>query len=264
MNFLDTVAAVKRAEVGRRMRANPVERLKEKELYHLPRRSLEGAIRARGFGVIAEVKKASPSAGLLRRDVDAVGVGRQYQQGGAAAISVLTDETFFRGRLEHLSDLRSSVQLPLLRKDFLVDAYQLHEAKSAGADAVLLIVGLLDHSTLMELFALAAELGLEALVEVHTEEELRVAVALNAGLIGVNNRDLGSLRTSLATSLELGPKLPPHRVVISESGISSGRDLLSLRDAGFRGALIGEFLMRQEHPGAALRILLDECAGRAV
>ncbi len=263
MNFLETVAAVKRAEVDRLILANPVERLKEKELYRLPRRSLAGAILARGFGVIAEVKKASPSAGLLRTDFDPVRIGRQYQQGGAAAISVLTDETFFGGRLEHLSTIRSTVPLPLLRKDFVVDPYQLHEAKSAGADAVLLIAGLVGPVALSGLCARAADLGLETLVEVHNEEELRIAAALETPLIGVNNRDLSSLRTSLATSLRLGPMLPPGRAAISESGISSAMDLLRLREAGFCGALIGEFLMRQENPGAALRSLLQDSAGRA-
>lgn len=258
MNFLTVAAEAKRVEIDRRVRAAPVERLKERELYHRPRRSLEAVLRAKKFGVIAEVKRASPSQGVLRTVFDPVRIARQYAQGGASAVSVLTDEEFFGGRLEYLSEIRSSIDLPLLRKDFIIDGYQLHEARGAGADAVLLIVALLGRHRLAGLFAEAAALGLEALVEVHDEEELRSAVETGARLIGVNNRDLGSLRTSIETSLRLGPRLPRDRVVISESGITSGRQLVELKEAGYGGALIGEVLMRQEDPGTALRILLEE------
>lgn len=262
MNFLTAVAAAKRAEIDRRVRTAPVEGLKEKELYRQPRRSLEAALRAQEFGVIAEIKKISPSQGVLRSEFDPVRIAGQYQEGGASAISVLTDEEFFGGRLEYLSDVRVSIGLPVLRKDFIVDGYQLHEARSAGADAVLLIVALLDRHRLAGLLAEAADLELEALVEVHDEQEIRVAVELDARLIGVNNRDLATLRTCVETSLRLGSGLPSDRVVISESGITSGRQLVALKEAGYGGALIGGFLMRQEDPGAALRKLLDEFAGR--
>ncbi len=262
MNFLDTVLEVKQAEIGRRARVVPVARLKEKELYHLPRRSLEAALLAKKFGIIAEVKKASPSQGLLCTDFNPVRIARQYQWGGASAVSVLTDETFFSGRLEYLAELRSSIGLPLLRKDFIVDPYQLHEAKSAGADAVLLILALLNPGKLAELAAQAAELGLETLVEIHNEEELRTALETGARVIGVNNRDLDSLRTSLETSFRLGPTVPPDRVAISESGITSGKDLVRLHRTGYRGALIGGFLMRQKDPGGALSGLLEEFARR--
>ncbi len=261
MNFLTAAVTAKRAEIDRRARTAPVERLKEVDLYHRPRRSLEAALRAQEFGVIAELKKVSPSQGVLRTVFDPVRIARQYQQGGASAVSVLTDEKFFGGRLEYLSEVRVSIDLPLLRKDFIVDGYQLHEARSAGADAVLLIVALLDRYRLAELLGEAADLGLETLVEVHDEEELRETVELGARLIGVNNRDLASLRTCVGTSLRLGPGLPRDGVVISESGITSARQLVELKEAGYGGALIGEFLMRQEDPGAALRKLLDEYAG---
>lgn len=263
MNFLETVLQAKRAEVALRMRSAPVERLKETELYHRPRQSLEAALRAREFGVIAEVKKASPSKGLIRADFDPVKIGRQYQGGGASAVSVLTDEKFFSGRLDYLRELRRSIDIPLLRKDFILDVYQLHEARSAGADAVLLIVASLDRQVLMKLFAEAAALGLESLVEVHTDDELETAVAMGARLIGVNNRDLSSLQTRIGTSFRLGPRVPAGCVGVSESGIVSGDDLLRLKKAGFRGALIGEFLMGQEDPGEALRRLLEDYAGRA-
>ncbi len=262
MNFLQTVLEAKRREIGRRARSVPVARLKERELYHLPRRSLEAALRAKAFGIIAEVKKASPSRGLLCTDFDPVRIARQYERGGACAVSVLTDETFFGGRLEDLSVLRPIIGLPLLRKDFIVDSYQVHEARGAGADAILLIVALLNSPMLSALSAEAAELGLEVLVEVHGEEELRAAVETGARLIGVNNRDLGSLRTSLETSFRLGPIVPADHVVVSESGITSGKDLVRLERAGFRAALIGEFLMRQKDPAAALGGLLEEYARR--
>ncbi len=262
MNFRETVVQAKRAEIYQRVRSAPVERLQEREMYHWSRRSLETALRAREFAVIAEVKRASPSRGVLRVDFDPARIGRQYEQGGAAAVSVLTDEKFFGGHLEHLSVLRSTIDLPLLRKDFIVDGYQLHEARSAGADAVLLIVALLDPSTLAALSAEAAGLGLETLVEVHNEEELRTAADMGARMIGVNNRDLRSLKVNVETSLRLGPKLPSDCVGISESGIQSGEDLLRLRMAGFGAALVGESLMRREDPGRGLRDLLDDYARR--
>ncbi len=262
MNFLDAVLEVKQAEIGRRARLVPVARLKDKEQYHLPRRSLEAALLAKDFGIIAEVKKASPSQGFLCTDFDPVRIGREDQRGGASAVSVLTDETFFGGRLEDLAELRSSIGLPLLRKDFIVDPYQLHEARSAGADAVLLIIALLNPPKLAELAAQAEELGLETLVEVHSEEELVIVVETGARVIGVNNRDLGSLRTSLETSFRLGPNVPPDRVSVSESGITTGEHLVRLQSAGYRAALIGEFLMRQKDPAAALGGLLEEFARR--
>jgi indole-3-glycerol phosphate synthase len=230
-------------------------------MYARPRRSLNAALRAKEFAVIAEVKKASPSKGLMRTEFDPVRIGTQYQRGGASAVSVLTDEKFFGGRLEYLSELRSAIDLPLLRKDFIIHDYQLHEARSAGADAVLLIVGSMDHHTLMELHTGAVELGLEVLVEVHNGKELRTAVELGARMIGVNNRDLGTLETRLETSYRLGPELPPDCLGVSESGITSGEDLVKLTRAGFGAALIGEFLMTQENPGTALRVLLDDYEG---
>ena len=258
MNFLEKILALKQEEIDVRMRSAPVERLMDRELYRRPRRSLEAALRAKAFGIIAEVKKASPSKGLIRADFDPISVGRQYQQGGASAVSVLTDEQFFGGHLDHLSGLRSAIDLPLLRKDFIVDGYQLHEARGAGADAVLLIVAALDPQKLAELSAGAAELGLESLVEVHNEEELEIAVELDARLIGVNNRDLASFKTLFETSLRLGPMLPPDCLGVGESGIASADDLVKLKQNGFRAALIGELLMKQDNPGAALRVLLDE------
>lgn len=203
-------------------------------------------------GIIAEIKKASPSAGLLRPDFDPSAIAAAYVKAGASAISVVTEANFFRGWLETLATLRWQVEVPLLRKDFIIDPYQIFEARHAGADAVLLIAALFEGPALKELLSCAEELGMEALVEVHTESELEQARNAGAALIGVNNRDLRTFEVSLDVSLRLAASMPREAVAIAESGLHTGQDVRRLADAGFRGFLIGEALMRASAPGAAL------------
>ena len=207
--------------------------------------------------IIAEFKRRSPSAGIIRDDLTVNEIVRCYERGGACAISIVTDEEYFGGSIADLCTARSSTNLPLLRKDFIIDPIQIFEAAIAGADAVLLIVAALDDASLKELRSLAEdELRLDARVEVHTTEELRRALNAGARIIGVNNRDLRTFQTSLKTSERLIAEVPPDRILISESGLQSADSLLRLRKVGFRGFLVGEALMRAPEPDAALRNLI--------
>lgn len=205
--------------------------------------------------VIAEVKKASPSAGIIRADFDPVRTATTYTGHGAACISVLTDEEYFQGKLEYLSTIRAAVPIPLLRKEFILDRYQLLEARLAGADAVLLIAEILPDSRLKELHAQARELGLHVLVELHDAPELPRVLDCGAVLVGINNRDLRTFQTRLEHTLDLLPKIPSTVLVVSESGIKTKADLDRLRDAGARAVLVGESLMRSPDIGAALDAL---------
>ena len=216
--------------------------------------ALLNALRAHGINVIAEFKRRSPSKGMIRADANLVEIVRSYEAGGAAAISVLTEEDYFAGSLDDLRNVKATVSLPVLRKDFVFEEYQVFESAVAGADAILLIVAALNDETLSHLRRLAEdELGLDALVEVHTSDELKRAVACGAKLIGVNNRDLRTFEVSLDTSLSLASQMPTGSVAISESGLHSSNDLQRLHQAGYHGFLIGESLMRADNPEHALR-----------
>ena len=206
--------------------------------------------------IIAEIKKASPSAGLIRENFDPIEIAREYQNAGAAGLSVVTEVQHFRGGLEILAKLRWNSKLPLLRKDFIFDPYQILEARHTGADAVLLIAALLDSQTLEKMREEAEGYGMEALIEVHNEPELRRALGAGATLIGVNNRDLLSFEVSLDVSLKLARMLPKEVLAVAESGIRTAEDVRRLADAGYRGLLVGESLMRAPSPGAALAQLL--------
>ncbi len=219
-------------------------------------RPFRQALAARTPAIIAEVKRASPSAGRIREDFDPVRIAREYQISGAAAISVITEARHFGGSLEILARLRWNTATPLLRKDFIIDPYQILEARHAGADAVLLIAALLDASALKSLRAEAERYGMEALIEVHNEAELRNSLDAGATLIGVNNRDLRTFEVSLNVSLNLARLMPKNVLAISESGIRTAEDIRRLGDAGYRGFLVGERLMRAPSPGAALADLL--------
>jgi indole-3-glycerol phosphate synthase len=255
--ILDTIVASKRREV-----ATARERTSDSEL----ERRLDDAPPVRPFlaalerpnrvGVIAEVKKASPSAGVMRADFDPVAIARAYSANGAACLSVLTDEPFFQGHLNYLSAIRDVVSLPLLRKDFIVDRYQLIEARLAGADAVLLIAEVLPDPELGRLLADTRALGMEALVELHDAVQLSRVVAIGAGLIGVNNRDLRTFATRLEHTLELAPSVPADRCLVSESGIRTRDDIRRLQESGVRAVLVGESLMRATDIGAALAALV--------
>jgi indole-3-glycerol phosphate synthase len=208
----------------------------------------------RGVNIIAEFKRRSPSAGTIRNDLSAIDVATRYERGGACAISVLTDEHYFGGSILDLAAIRASTALPLLRKDFIIDEIQIYEAAAVGADAVLLIAAALDDGALAKLRATAEdELGLDAVVEVHTSEEMHRAVGMGARIIGVNNRDLRTFRTSLETSERLIAEAPRDRILVSESGLQNPNSLRHLQALGFRGFLIGEALMRAPDPEAALR-----------
>lgn len=206
--------------------------------------------------VLAEIKRASPSAGPIRPDADPVVIARDYQAGGAAALSVLTDRDYFDGDLRFLSRVRAAVDLPLLRKDFMIDPYQVVEARAAGADAILLIVGALDDALLAELHACATQHGMDALVEVHDRAECDRALALGARLIGVNHRDLRTFAIDLGLTAALAPSLPAGTVLVAESGLRTAADVARVAAAGADAILVGEALMRAPSPGQALRELL--------
>jgi indole-3-glycerol phosphate synthase len=224
-----------------------------------PTRDFAGALkRAPGDAVrvIAEVKKASPSKGVIRADFDPVAIARAYAAAGAAAVSVLTDADYFQGSLQDLEAVRAAVDLPLLRKDFTIDPYHLYEARRHGADAVLLIAAVLDDAELARLLELADRLGLAALVEVHTEAELDRALEVGADLVGINNRDLATFDTTLETTYRLLKRLPEAVVRVSESGIATRDQVAELERAGLDAVLVGESLVRQADVGAALKALL--------
>jgi len=268
--ILDRILAAKRQELERRREEEPLGILRQKAGDMPPTRSLAQALRPRSgqalrgpsLALIAEVKRASPSRGILRADLDPKALVRTYAGSGAAAISVLTEEQHFQGSLDDLTavravlDGRGGPRLPLLRKDFLFDAYHLYEARVYGADAVLLIAAVLNPGLLAELLALARTLGLECLVEVHEEQELERALAADAQVIGVNNRDLRTFEVDLALTERLRPLIPEDRVVVAESGVHSRADMQRLRALGVDAVLIGEALVTADDPAARMRELL--------
>lgn len=258
MNFLDKILAHKREEVAARKITAPPLRLREMPFYSRPGVSLFGALHGKDLAVIAEIKRASPSRSVIREDFDPLAIAEEYVRGGASAISVLTDEIYFQGHIEYISRVRSAVPLPILRKDFIVDSYQLYEAKAYGADAVLLIAAALGVRELSELAGEAKSLGLECLIEVHNESELHSLDLDSVELLGINNRDLTTFETDLRTSIRLRPLIPPGALVVSESGISSPADLAELIRHHIHAVLIGETLMKAPHPGEALSWLLKE------
>ncbi|MBU58085.1 MAG: indole-3-glycerol-phosphate synthase [Alcanivorax sp.] len=205
--------------------------------------------------VIAEIKKASPSKGVIREDFDPVDIARRYQEAGASALSVLTDEEFFQGHEDYLRAARNAVTLPVLRKDFMIDPWQIFQSRAMGADAVLLIVAALSDAQLDELYHAAQRTGCDVLVEVHSGEELERAMKLNIELVGINNRDLRTFETRLDTSLSLADEVPADHLVITESGIHSREDVRLMRDNGINGFLVGEAFMKAGDPGAALKAL---------
>ncbi len=210
---------------------------------------------AQGLAVIAEIKKASPSAGIIREDFQPGQIARSYESAGAACLSVLTDHDYFKGANEYLQQARTACSLPALRKDFLVDPWQVYESRVLGADCILLIVAALERAQLLDLDGLAREIGLDVLVEVHNEDELEQALATGASLIGVNNRDLRTFTTDLAVSERLRPLIPADRLMVTESGIHSREDVARLGQCKINSFLVGEAFMRREDPGAALRAL---------
>lgn len=214
--------------------------------------SLRAKIAAGRAAVIAEIKKASPSKGILRADFRPADIAASYAEHGAACLSVLTDEQFFQGAPEYLKRARAACPIPVLRKDFMVDPYQVYQARSWGADCILLIVAALDAVLMAELEACAHELGMGVLVEVHDADELAAALRLKTAMVGINNRNLRTFETSLRTTLDLLPRIPPDKLIVTESGILSAADVQAMRDANVHAFLVGEAFMRAENPGAEL------------
>ena len=262
-DILNKILAVKADEVA--------DAKKHRDLASLRREvetDAEGRSQLRGFeasmrkhiaagkaGVIAEVKKASPSKGVLRQDFRPANIAESYARHGAACLSVLTDVNFFQGSVEYLKAARAAVEIPVIRKDFLIDLYQVYEARAMGADAILLIVSALDHGLMAEMEACALELGLDVLVEVHDGDELTAALKLRTPLVGINNRNLRTFETSLETTIDLLPRIPADKLVVTESGIMVPGDVKRMRDANVHAFLVGEAFMRAPDPGVELERL---------
>jgi indole-3-glycerol phosphate synthase len=258
MSFLDTIVAHKRQEVSGKKLKVQRSRLEDMPKFGDKTRSLAKALSNKDVAIIAEIKKASPSKNIIRHNFDPLAIAREYMRDGASAVSVLTDENFFLGKLEFIEQMRHFVSVPILCKDFIIDSFQLYEAKAYGADAVLLIAAILEPEQLIDLAEEAATLGLESLVEVHSEEEIESLNFSSLEIIGINNRDLMTFETDLYTSVRLKKYIPSGKLVVSESGLSSGKDLDMLMSHGIHAFLIGELFMRAENPGAALAKLLRE------
>jgi len=258
-DILDMILARKREEIAQRSEQTPLQLLQARIADAPSVRPFAAAIaskiKAGEPGVIAEMKKASPSKGLIRADFDPASIARSYQAGGAACLSVLTDVDFFQGSDAYLQQARAACTLPVLRKDFTIDAWQVYEARVLGADCVLLIVGALDDRELAELTTLALELGMDVLVEVHDIDELERALQVPAPLLGINNRDLRTFEVSLDTTLGMQPAVPRDRILVTESGIGGPADVQRMRASGVDAFLVGEIFMRDADPGAALRRL---------
>ncbi|GMM94416.1 indole-3-glycerol phosphate synthase TrpC [Qipengyuania sp. MTN3-11] len=260
MSKLTEICANKRVEVEERKQARTLADLEQAAQMQTAPRGFGAALDAKqrsGFGLIAEIKRASPSKGLIREDFDPAAHARDYAAGGAACLSVLTDAPYFQGHDDYLLAARAACDLPVLRKDFMVDPWQVAESRALGADAVLVIVAALEDAAMAEIEAAALDHGMDVLVEVHDETELERALGrLRSRLIGVNNRDLRTFRTDLATTERLAALMPDDALVVGESGIASHADCLRLADAGVRSFLVGESLMRQDDVEAATRRLL--------
>lgn len=255
-SVLEKIVATKREEVRKRRAAVPMDALPEREDSIRGFRSALAAKLAEGHpAVIAEIKKASPSKGLIRADFDPVAIATSYERGGAACLSCLTDEHYFQGHDEYLKAARQATQLPVLRKDFVIDAYQVAEAYALGADCILLIAAILDSSALADLYVQAQEMGLDVLIEVHDEKECEQALSLAPPLLGINNRDLHDFSVSLQTTLDLLPSIPPGTLLVTESGIQTTKDVRTMQSAGVNAFLVGEAFMREPSPGRALEAL---------
>ena len=258
-DILNTILARKAEEIQQRSRVRPLEDMRARAMQQPPTRGFVDAIRrkhaAGEAAVIAEVKKASPSKGLIRKDFNPAQIARSYEAGGAACLSVLTDVDFFQGSNLYLGQAREACSLPVLRKDFTIDPYQVYEARVIGADAILLIVAALEDGQMVEMANLAMELGMDVLVEVHDIDELERALQTDCELIGVNNRNLRTFEVSLDTTLALKDAVPRDRTPVTESGIATQADVTKMREAGVQTFLVGESFMREAEPGAALQRL---------
>jgi indole-3-glycerol phosphate synthase len=261
-DVLQRILAVKAEEVAHAKAAMPLAALRDEARRAPPARDFVGSLRSKISAgkpaVIAEIKKASPSRGVLREHFEPAAIAASYERHGAACLSVLTDAQFFQGEIGHLKQARAACELPVLRKDFTIDPYQVYEARAAGADCILLIVAALETARMLELEAIAHELAMAVLVEAHDAAELEQALVLKTPLVGINNRNLRTFKTKLETTLELMPRIPAGRLVVTESGVLSPRDVRALRDGRVGCFLVGEAFMRAANPGAELARLFAE------
>jgi len=261
-DILNKIIAVKRQEVADALNRKPLAAMRQDAESRVQTRDFVGALRARIAAgkpaVIAEIKKASPSKGVLRADFIPADIAQSYAEFGAACLSVLTDQQFFQGSIDYLKQARASCSLPVLRKDFIIDAYQIYESRVMGADCILLIAACLDDTQMKAFEALAMSLDMAVLVEVHDEAELARALKLKTPLIGINNRNLNTFEVSLDTTLRLMGQVPAERLLVTESGIMTPEDVKRLRDANINAFLVGEAFMRADEPGEALAELFGE------
>ena len=255
-DILNKIIATKVTEVSAASKLKPIEIVQEEASKALPTRDFIASIRAKiannQSAVIAEIKKASPSKGVIRSDFNPAQIAKSYEQGGAACLSVLTDVEYFQGSAEYLKQARAACNLPVLRKDFMIDAYQVYEARAMGADCILLIAAAIDLAKMSELEQVAHSLGMAVLVEVHNGEELDLALQLKTPLLGINNRNLRTFDVTLNTTLELLARIPPDKIVVTESGIFTNHDVALMRKNNVHTFLVGEAFMRQKDPGAEL------------
>jgi indole-3-glycerol phosphate synthase len=255
-DILDKIVAVKREEVAAALRHKPLDVVRADAESRVLTRDFEGAMRAKiaagQAAVIAEIKKASPSKGVLRAEFIPADIAQSYAEFGAACLSVLTDKQFFQGSVDFLKQARASCDLPVLRKDFMIDAYQIYEARAMGADAILLIAACLDDAQMADMEAVARSLDMAVLVEVHDRAELERALKLKTRLVGINNRNLKTFEVSLQTTLDMLPDVPADRLLVTESGIQTPEDVRRMREAKVHAYLVGEAFMRADEPGEAL------------
>ncbi len=258
--ILDTILENRARQVAALQKKCPAQILAARAGAHArshPTADFAGALRGGGLSVIAEIKRASPSKGLIRQDFDPVAIAREYEAAGAACLSVLTEETYFRGSGDYLKAVRQAVKLPLLRKDFIINVWQVYESRLLGADAILLIASVLDAKTLARLIETARELGMQCLVEAHTPDQLQKALGAGARMVGVNNRDLRDFSVDFTRAERLRPMVPRDVVFVAESGVSDAADMRRLHAAGANAVLMGEILMRAPSPGARLKELRE-------